>query len=537
MNTLMAKAKIAVIGCGYWGKNLVRNMAELGALAAVVDNNEQAAISMAKTYNVVARSFEEVLADKEVNGVVIASSAVTHATLVKQALQAGKHVFVEKPLALSVDDAMPLATLANEKKLTLMVGHLLQYHPAFIALLKEIKSGRIGKLQYIQSHRLSFGKIRTEENVLWSFAPHDISMILAIAGESPKSISAQATVQITEGIPDIATLHLDFNDNLQARIMVSWLHPIKEHRLMVIGEKGALVFDDSMPWEQKLMLYNNVVIIENGAPLAQKGEAIALHLMQAEPLRSECEHFLNAIIKGDAVRTDAQEAIAVLEVLTAAEKSLKDKKEVRVGEKQKDYFVHETAIVDAGCEIAKGSKIWHFSHILSGTKIGENVSIGQNVMIGPNVTVGDNCKIQNNVSLYKGVTLEDGVFCGPSCVFTNVNTPRSEVERKDEFLPTPVGRGATIGANATIVCGHKIGEYCLIGAGAVITKDVRPHALMVGNPARQIGWVSHSGDKLGKDLICPREGRKYHENKDGYLEEIISKNAEGKKRDEKIHAA
>ncbi len=173
------------------------------------------------------------------------------------------------------------------------------------------------------------------------------------------------------------------------------------------------------------------------------------------------------------------------------------------------YFKHESAYVDEGAKIGKGSKIWHFSHILPGVEIGESVVVGQNVMIGPDVQVGNFCKIQNNVSLYKGIYLEDGVFCGPSCVFTNVNTPRAEIERKDEYLPTHVEKAATIGANATIVCGVRLGSYCLIGAGSVITKDVPPHALMVGVPAKQIGWVSHAGEKLGNDLICPREGRSY----------------------------
>lgn len=183
-------------------------------------------------------------------------------------------------------------------------------------------------------------------------------------------------------------------------------------------------------------------------------------------------------------------------------------------------FVHPTAVVDAGCELGEGSKIWHYSHLLPGTRLGKQVIVGQNVMIGPDVTVGDYCKIQNNVSLYKGVALEEGVFCGPSCVFTNVNTPRAQVERKEEFLPTPVGKGATIGANATIVCGNRIGAYALIGAGAVVTKDVKPHALMVGNPARQIGWVSHAGEKLGADLVCPREGRAYRVTAQNELEEL-----------------
>ncbi len=179
--------------------------------------------------------------------------------------------------------------------------------------------------------------------------------------------------------------------------------------------------------------------------------------------------------------------------------------------------IHESAYVDEGCEIGSHTVIWHFCHIISGTRIGEHCSFGQNVMVGPDVTIGNGCKIQNNVSLYKGVTLADNVFCGPSCVFTNVLTPRAGVERKDEFLETPVGKGATIGANATIVCGHALGDYCTIGAGAVVTKDVPNHALMVGVPARQAGWVSRSGDLLGSDLVCPRTGEKYEEKQQGLV--------------------
>jgi acetyltransferase-like isoleucine patch superfamily enzyme len=182
--------------------------------------------------------------------------------------------------------------------------------------------------------------------------------------------------------------------------------------------------------------------------------------------------------------------------------------------------IHESAYVDEPCEIGEGTKIWHFSHILKDSKIGKNCVFGQNVVVGPNVTIGDNCKVQNNVSLYKGVTLEDGVFCGPSCVFTNVNNPRAEIERKDEFRETIVKRGASIGANATIVCGYDLGEYCFVGAGAVVAKDVPAYALMAGVPAKRIGWMSKAGVKLGDDLICPADGSRYREVSPGILEEI-----------------
>ena len=172
-------------------------------------------------------------------------------------------------------------------------------------------------------------------------------------------------------------------------------------------------------------------------------------------------------------------------------------------------FVHKSAYVDEPSEIGAGTKIWHFVHVLANTVIGKNCSLGQNVMAGPSVTIGDGCKVQNNVALYKGVTLEQDVFCGPSCVFTNVLTPRAHVERKDEFGETLVKRGATIGANATIVCGHTLGTYCMIAAGAVVTRDVPDYALMAGIPAKRIGWVSQAGDRLGNDLICPRTGDVY----------------------------
>jgi UDP-2-acetamido-3-amino-2,3-dideoxy-glucuronate N-acetyltransferase len=174
-------------------------------------------------------------------------------------------------------------------------------------------------------------------------------------------------------------------------------------------------------------------------------------------------------------------------------------------------LIHVSSYVDEGALVGKGTKVWHFCHILPGTVIGENCSIGQNVMIGPRVKIGNGCKIQNNVSLYDGVELADDVFCGPSCVFTNVNNPRADVSRKDEFRATPIGRGASIGANATIVCGHRLGEYCFIGAGSVVTKDVPAFALMVGNPARRMGWVSRQGERLSADLVCRRSGERYRE--------------------------
>lgn len=179
----------------------------------------------------------------------------------------------------------------------------------------------------------------------------------------------------------------------------------------------------------------------------------------------------------------------------------------------KNYFVHETATIDEGCQIGAGTKIWHYSHIMSGCILGESCNIGQNVVVSPEVVLGNNVKVQNNVSIYTGVTCGDDVFLGPSCVFTNVSNPRSAVNRKSEYAKTHVGKGATIGANSTIVCGHDIGEYAFIGAGAVVTKNVPPYALLVGNPARQIGWMSEYGHRLNFDkngiAVCPECNQSY----------------------------
>ncbi len=185
-----------------------------------------------------------------------------------------------------------------------------------------------------------------------------------------------------------------------------------------------------------------------------------------------------------------------------------------------DVRVHESAYVDADCSVGPGTTIWHFSHILTGAQIGRDCVLGQNVMVGSGVVVGDRCKIQNNVSVYEGVVLEDEVFCGPSCVFTNVLNPRAGVERKDEFRRTLVKQGATLGANATVVCGHTIGEFAFVAAGAVVTDDVPAFALVAGVPAERIGWMSHAGERLGSDLICPRTGRRYVEETPDRLVEL-----------------
>jgi UDP-2-acetamido-3-amino-2,3-dideoxy-glucuronate N-acetyltransferase len=443
--------------------------------------------------------------------------------LVLETLLAGKHLFVEKQLVLVEEQGEELIALAKDKRRVLMVGHLLRYHPVFVRLKELAAEGELGRINYIYSHRLNLGKIRREENILWSFAPHDISMILALADEEPEKVFATGANYLHKKIADVTTTHLEFQSGLHAHIFVSWLHPFKEQKLVVVGEQKMAVFDDTQSWHDKLLLYPHEIKWQNNMPVPTKGEPERLDIPQAEPLRLECEHFLDCISNNRQPVTDGNEGLRVLKVLNASQRSLDNHnhkvevsgKESKEEAAEKDIFVHQTACIDKGCDIGSGTKIWHFSHILSGSKIGQQCNIGQNVVVGPDAAIGNNCKIQNNVSVYKGVTLEDGVFCGPSMVFTNVYNPRAEIHKMNQVRSTLVRKGATIGANATIICGNTIGRYAFVGAGAVVNKNVEDHALVVGNPAQPIGWVCECGERLADDLKCRECGKRYEGTEDG----------------------
>ncbi|MGM0662988.1 MAG: Gfo/Idh/MocA family oxidoreductase [Thermodesulfobacteriota bacterium] len=513
---------LAVIGSGYWGKNLVRNFHRIGALKLICDRSEAVLSSFRSQYADVETclALNDVLSRDDIRAVAVATPAETHFNISREALLAGKHVFTEKPLALRVTDAAALVDLAGDKGLTLMVGHLLQYHPVFQRLKELAESGELGRINYIYSNRLNLGKIRREENILWSFAPHDISMILTLAGEEPETVLATGGYYLHQRIADVTTTHLAFPSGLRAQVFVSWLHPFKEQKLVVVGDKKMAVFDDTQPWEDKLLLYAHQIQWQDHLPVPSKAEPERPDIPQDEPLHLECMHFLDAFTNGRTPFTNGREGLRVLKVLNAAQESLDNwggAVPISSGEARaepepspgKPFFVHETAVVDDDCEIGAGTRIWHFTHVLSGSRIGEKCNIGQNVMIGPDVTVGKGCKLQNNVSVYPGVTLEDYVFCGPSMVFTNVYNPRAGLRKMDQARATLVRKGATIGANATIVCGNTLGRYCFVGAGAVVNRNVQDYALVVGNPARRIGWVCECGERLPDDLICLTCGKAY----------------------------
>jgi len=505
---------VGVVGCGYWGKNLVRVFSELGGLAAICDSDTSRAEELGRLYPVAAiMRFEELLAEPRVHGVVIAAPAAHHYSLAKQALLAGKDVFVEKPLALRVQDGEELVRVAQAGSRILMVGHLLHYHPAVVALRQRIREGDLGRIEYVSSSRLNLGRLRTEEDILWSFAPHDISAIVHLLEENPIHVSAQGASYLNHAISDVTLTILNFASGVKAHIFVSWLHPFKEQKLVVVGSRKMAVFDDTQT-ETKLVLYPHRIDWINRVPVARKMAGEVVPLPQEEPLKTECAHFLECLRERKRPKTDGENGLAVLKILHLASESIRNHGQPAYAHRESapSYFVDPSAIVEHPCEIGEGTKIWHFSHVMANCKVGSKCSLGQNVYVASGVRIGNNVKIQNNVSVYAGVELEDDVFCGPSTVFTNVINPRSHVNRKSEYQKTLVMRGASLGANSTIVCGVTVGRYAFVGAGAVVTRDVPDYALMAGVPARRIGWVCQCGVTLrdaGASWSCSSCGLMY----------------------------
>jgi UDP-2-acetamido-3-amino-2,3-dideoxy-glucuronate N-acetyltransferase len=525
--------RIAVIGAGYWGKNLVRNFHALNALQTVCDSSEETLIRIHNQYSVATTNdYDAVLKGTAIDGVVIAAPAAQHYELAARALRAGKHVFVEKPLALEAQEGRDLVQLAAQRELVLMVGHILEYHPAIIELKRLVQQGDLGKIQYIHSSRLNLGKLRTEENILWSFAPHDISVILQMLGESPVRVSAQGGSYLNPPLVDTTLSTLEFPSGAKAHIFVSWLHPFKEQKLCVIGSQKMAVFDDMQP-EKKLVLYAHRINWLDRKPVAERDEGQVIELPRDEPLQKECEHFLDCVRNGSRPTTDGESGVRVLEVLDACGRSLnKGGAPVPVVLETSEYFAHPTAIIDRPCEIGAGTRIWHFSHIMKDAVLGPGCNLGQNVVISPGVRLGRNVKVQNNVSVYTGVELEDNVFCGPSMVFTNVINPRSHVNRRNDYQKTLVKHGATLGANSTIVCGTTIGRFAFIAAGAVVTRDVSDYALVMGVPAKRVGWMCSCGERLPENVSiasCIACGRTFDLTADACSERVGAANTNTKK--------
>lgn len=311
---------VAVIGCGYWGKNLVRNFYELGALRMICDESSECrrtAAELAPDCEVVSR-IEEVF-NSSVSAVVIATPAVTHFALVRDALQCGMDVFVEKPLALTYQEGRELVALASANRRILMVGHVLEYHPGILELRRLLASGDLGKILYIYSNRVSLGKIRREENILWSFAPHDIAVILRLTGQFPIQVVACGGTYVSPNVADTTVTNLLFDNGVRAHIFVSWLHPFKEQRLVVVGSKKMVSFDDV---SKKLIVYDQHVNWSKGVPTPVTHTGEQIPFSTDEPLRNECVAFLTSVASRRAPLTDGESAVAVLQVLEAAQRSI-----------------------------------------------------------------------------------------------------------------------------------------------------------------------------------------------------------------------
>lgn len=498
---------IGLVGVGYWGQNIFKDLQKLNLLAGVCELNSSVIDKIKEEHkNLFATtSWKSFLNNKKISAVMIALPAEMHYKFAKEALEANKDVFVEKPLSLNIHEAEDLVNLSKKKRKILMVGHVLRYHPCVIKMKELIDNGQIGNIRYIHSIRRNLGKIRQQENVLWSFAPHDISVILSLMNNNfPKKITCVGQKHLHPDIHDVTDTFMEFHGNCFAHISVNWLFPKKEQKIVVVGDKGMIVFNDRKPVGQKLTICGEYLHISPGTiPVAKKCDVKTVECdweKDSTPLSLECKHFANCCLNRSDALTNGEEGLAVLKVLNKCNDQLFGKvsdgiepEDVKLEEK--NYFLHETAFVNSEAEIGENTKIWHYSHIMK-AKIGKDCSIGQNCFMGNNAQIGDNCRVQNNVSIYDGVVCGNNVFLGPSMVFCNDNTPRANYSKNGVYDKTFVEDNVTIGANATITPGVRLRKGCFVGAGAVVTKDVEPYTLVVGNPARVMGMVNEQGERI-----------------------------------------
>jgi predicted dehydrogenase len=318
---------VAVAGCGQWGVNVVSAFARMKLLVAVTDSDIDQADKIARDHGVPALNWQSVLDDPSITAVALVTPAKDHARMIEEALLAGKHVYVEKPLALSASDAQAVTDLVARTGKTLLVGHILQYHPAFLALKSLVQQGKLGRLRFIQSTRFGPGRIRQDEDALWCLAPHDISMILGLTGQQPKSVRAHGSYFLRAGIADTVNTRLTFADNLEAEVAVSWAHPYKHRNLVVTGDEGTLVFDDDQPWDSKLRYFKNTLTWEKGSPNLKEGCSEAVPVEEKEPLMEQTKHFVECIRTARRPITDVSEGLSVVNVLEAATQAMCGQKE------------------------------------------------------------------------------------------------------------------------------------------------------------------------------------------------------------------
>lgn len=343
--------RVAVVGCGNWGKNLIRAFSELGALCAVCDIEPSKAMVFSEKYAIPYIPFETLLSAPNIDAIVIAAPSYTHEELAVLSLKAKKHVYIEKPLALTTQSAMMLSQLAQQQGRILMVGHLLQYHAAFNTLKAYNNEKILGNLQHLYSYRFNFGKYPSEKSVLWDYAPHDVSMILSLVKTMPYQVTASGGNHLQHTALDSICFHLHFHPNIQAHIFVSWLHPVKEQKLTVVGDKAMMVFEDSQPWESKLKLYRYPDRWNDGLPQPFPSEPESIAVPPSEPLLNECQHFLDSIIQNTQPITDGLEGTQVTTILEAAMTSWKTQEPVHLSATPLFYKTEKEVIQPTTAEI------------------------------------------------------------------------------------------------------------------------------------------------------------------------------------------
>ena len=307
--------RVGLIGCGMWGRNLARNLAQLGVLGGVADAVATQAESFAAEFQTTALPVADLIGKADLDGIVIATAAPTHAELACQAFATGKHVYVEKPLAVSLVEAETMAAAAATADRQLMVGHLIRYHDAFLELQNQLAAGVIGELRHVTANRLAMGRIRATESVIFDLCPHDLSLILALLGEEPHSVSCHGASHVTAGTPDILSAWLGFSGGRSAQMSTSWMTPYKEHRLTVTGSHGSIVFDDTRPWAEKLTLYRDEITSDGANFAISRAAAVPLPVAESEPLKQEMRAFVACCETNEAPRTGPDDALAVQRVL------------------------------------------------------------------------------------------------------------------------------------------------------------------------------------------------------------------------------
>ncbi len=526
----MSSVRIAVVGLGSRGRLTAREAIEAGALAAVCDVDPVVLVDTARALGEVRAESDylRLLAAPDVQAVALCTPPATWDGMVEAALHAGKDIYLDAPLVLPLTRGRALLDLVAERRRLLMSGPVLRFAPAVEALMALVRDGRLGTLRYLHGRHFKAAPTVAEPPADAGLSVTLGHLLADLVPSPPGRVLTRATTWRSARHPDVTETLLDFPGGPRVLLHAAALGGFGGvFELEIIGDRGA-----ARLWRDA----------EDHLHLAvDADEAIDLPLPSSgsQARAASLRHFLDAVATRRPALQGSDGLLALWRLLAAAQRSLDAGAEVPFGPGAgaastapapvavpglaPGVVLHPTVQVDGPCEIGEGTKIWHFSKLLGPLTIGRQCSFGQNVVIERHVTIGDNVKVQNNVSIYSGVILEDDVFCGPSMVFTNIGTPRSHYPRKGQYATTRVRRGASIGANATVVCGHTLGQYCFVGAGAVVTRDVPDFALVYGNPARVMGFTCYCGIRLPfgtgpgehEEGACADCGRRY--TRDGHV--------------------